>query len=288
MSTQAIPLGLDDFVLGGLPSDIDVEITQIAYRGFDYNGTQKEVLAVRTMLQGLDEHAKRNNDPPIENYFSCGPELEESGIVISDDGYSAKPGPNKGALTQSCNFYVFLSSLVALGMPKDFLHSGSIKPLIGLKFHLVRQAAPKGRETLEGSSKKKEKGYKDEVVIANRIIAAPWLKGGKPVVAAQKTEAAAGGQTNGAAAATAEAVTPAAEAPGQELTRKTIKAILDENKGTIESLDALRVQTFRKLQSEKAEIRNAAARDAGSADWLAANGFAVMDADDKGNRAVIG
>lgn len=33
-----IPLGLDDFVQGGLVSDVPVEILQIQFRGFDYGG----------------------------------------------------------------------------------------------------------------------------------------------------------------------------------------------------------------------------------------------------------
>ena len=297
-SFTPIPLGLDDFIQGGLVSDVPVEILEIQFRGFDYGGNvQKDVLAVWMKLGLLDDNLKRTNDEPVENFWSAGGDLDE--VVLSNDNYQVGvlPGASgKSAMTKGSNFEIFLLSLTkpALGgppMPKNWLrdNQSSLRCLLGTKFHMLRTAAPK-REGIDTSGRKR-KDYEPQVATATKIYWAPWApkaQGSKVQrgAGAPAADAGAGAGTaqpqhvNGAdisAAATAGAAgggTAGDTIEAQAI--ETVKKALAENP-IYASVDELKVQCFRLHAKTKADTRNAIVKIVENPDWLKANGFKVAD-----------
>ena len=168
----------------------DVEIKALQFTGWDYNGAiQESVAALRCELELIDERGKRTGEVK-EQFLTCGPKLEE--VNPSDDGYMLLPGSKTG-LTKNSNFWLWLESAWKKGMPGDFIKSGSVKPLLGVRFHVIQLPAPKR----EGLDQKEGKTY----LAVEHFISAPWL--GKPgaaqagvahgaAVAAPKSQPAAG------------------------------------------------------------------------------------------------
>lgn len=294
MATQFIGMGADDFVKGGLLSDVDVMVKTISFLGWDYNGSiQDEVLAVKMELAGLDEKGKEITDQSLhEQFFSCGPKLTE--VTVSNDGYRLMPG-SKSALTQNSNWHIMLTSLWGLGMPKDFLSDGDLSKLINLKFHCIRVPAPK-REGLQGSVGRNADREK-EVLIANKIITPTWkAKAGttKPPANAQAPTPAPAQvtqtpapQTNGAAAAQPVAPAPApatSDTTGDDvngIAAESIKTVLRTNP-VMEKLADIKVEVFRLHQNNtSADKRNRIVQAANnllkSEEWLITNGVNVTD-----------
>lgn len=303
-------LGLDDFVQGGLFSDVAVEIVQIQFRGFDYGGrVQKEALAVWMQLALLDENLKRTTDEPVENYWSAGGALED--VLISDDGYQVGvlPGGSKTAMTKGSNFEILLQSMTkpmngGAAMPKNWLrdNQSSLKCLLGTKWHLFRQTAPK-REGIDTSGRR-ERDQEPTIATCTKIYWAPW---------APKTQASRATKTQPAAvpaaaaphAATATApqsaptaapvngspapeTTPAsAPADGNHtLAVETVTKALADNP-IFASLDELKVASFRLMSKHKADARNAAMKLISDPAWLLSSGFKVQPPDDSGNQMVM-
>lgn len=293
-----IPLGLDDFVQGGLVSDVPVEVIEIQFRGFDYQGSvQKDILAVWMKLALLDENLKRTNDDPVENFWSAGGDLEE--VAVSSDGYQVGmlPGGSKSAMTKGSNFEILLKSLTkpALGgpaMPVNWLrdNQSSLKCLLGTKFHMLRTPAPK-REGIDTSTRKR-KDYDSTIATATKIYWAPWApktQGGK----ATARTAAAAATTAAPADTTTQAVNGAAQdggGGGQDETTilaiNTVKSALADNP-IFESIDDLKVACFRQLAKTKADTRNSVVKMVSDAAWLMANGFKVQDADASGKQMIM-
>jgi len=285
---EFIGLAKKDFVQGGLINDVDVIIKSIQYVGWDYQGAVADnVLAVMMELGTLDEKGKENAEVAVvQQYWSCGP--KESEVIISQDGYKLMPG-SKTALTIGSNFYLFLSSLWGLGMPDDFLADGSLSHLQNLKFHCIRTAPPK-REGLV-STRARDDGRDNQILIANKIISAPWARGqGRtqairpPAQAANAAPAAAAAATPAAAADTAAA--PASEgangsAAGADEVGALVLKIIEENTVIAKPTD-LKVRVFQALQNAPASKRNVMVNEAmallKNTAWLTANKVSVSDA----------
>jgi len=299
-----ISLGLDDFIQGGLLSDIPVEILQIKFRGFDYQGAvSKDVLCVWLQFGLLDDNLKRTTDEPVEQFMSAGGDLDE--VMLSEPDQDMVGVLNstgaKSAMTKGSNFEIFLQSLTkpingGPAMPKNWLRDNrsSLKCLLGLKFHLFRSPAPK-REGIDTSGRKR-KEFEQQVPTATKIYWAPW--------AAKQT---AGKVDRKLAVVPAAGTAPAAPAPAAETTQQvngsaaaagsgadeltiqaidTVKAVLAENP-IFESIVDLKVAAFRHHSKTKADIRNSIVKMLADPAWLVANGFKVQPADAAGNQMVM-
>lgn len=287
-----IPLGLDDFVQGGLVSDVPVEILQIQFRGFDYGGkVQKEVLSIWMQLALLDENLKRTTDEPIENFWSAGGDLDE--VAISDDGYMVGVLQNgsKTAMTKGSNFEVLMQSFTkpingGPAMPKNFIrdNGSSIKCLLGTKFHMLRTPAPK-REGIDTSGRAR-RDTEQTIATCTKVYWAPW----SPKAAAGKVQRQAAAATASAAAAPASSPVNGSPAPetvaaavasgtGDEMTSLALDTVRKalESEPVFETTTALKVACFRLLSKTKAETRNTIVKLVESSDWLKANGITVRD-----------
>lgn len=286
-----IPLGLDDFVQGGLISDVAVEILQIQFRGFDYQGkVQKDVLSVWMQLGLLDDNLKRTTDEPIENFWSAGGDLEE--VALSNDGYQVGILNNTGAksaMTRGSNFEVLLQSFTkpingGPAMPKNFVrdNASSLKCLLGTKFHMMRTPAPK-RDGIDRTGRQ-QKQFEDQIATCVKVYWGPWAAKAAPgKVTRQTTAAAPAAGANGTPAPdTTQA--PAAAAPDagggtDEVTTLAVEAVkkaLTENP-IFGSADELKVACFRLHAKTKAETRNAMVKLIADTAWLKAQGFKVAD-----------
>jgi hypothetical protein len=277
MSTtpMAIPLGKEDFLAGGILNNEDVEIKAVQFSGWDYNGAiQESVAAVRMELEIIDERGKRTGEVK-EQFLSCGPKLGE--VNPSDDGYMLLPG-SKAGLTKNSNFWLWLESAWKKGMPGDFIKTGSIKPLMGVRFHATQLPAPKR----EGLDTKEGKTY----LAVEHFISAPWL--GKPGTAAAHSPRPQAGSS--AAAVPPAATSAPAQASGTEPAgessaeagpeRKALEIATDlvsAAKEPIAGPSALKVLAFRAMGKLPAAERNAAIKFIGNPEWLSANGFTVSE-----------
>jgi len=295
-----IPLGLDDFVQGGLLSDVPVEILQIKFRGFDYGGAvSKDILAVWVQFGLLDDNLKRTTDEPVEQFMSAGGDLDE--VMISEPdgdmvGVLNSTGA-KSAMTKGSNFEIFLQSLTkpingGPAMPKNWLRDNhsSLKCLLGLKFHLFRSPAPK-REGIDTSGRKR-KEFEQQVPTATKVYWAPWAAKQAAGKVDKKPAAAATAQAAAAPAETTQQVNGSAAAAGggvDEITQQaidTVKAVLADNP-IFESIDDLKVAAFRHHSKTKADTRNQIVKTLADPAWLVANGFKVQPADAAGKQMVI-
>jgi hypothetical protein len=268
--TTAIPLGKDDFLAGGLLNNEDVEIKALQFTGWDYNGAiQESVAALRCELELIDERGKRTGEVK-EQFLTCGPKLEE--VNPSDDGYMLLPGSKTG-LTKNSNFWLWLESAWKKGMPGDFIKSGSVKPLLGVRFHVIQLPAPKR----EGLDQKEGKTY----LAVEHFISAPWLSKGAGAGAGAAAPRAQASQASQAAPAAQPAAQPAvdgaqpAESKALDMAANLVGAAMATE--PIAGPSALKVLAFRAMGKWPAAERNAAIKLIGNPEWLAANGFTVTD-----------
>lgn len=290
-----IRLGLDDFVQGGLVSDVPVEILQIQFRGWDYNGSvQKDILTVWMQLGLLDDNLKRTTDEPVENFWSAGGELEE--VVLSDDGYQVgilNSTGAKSAMTKGSNFEIFLQSLSkpingGPAMPKNWLrdNQSSLKCLLGAKFHMLRTPAPK-REGIDTSGRKR-KDFEPTIATAIKVYWAPWspkTQGGKVTRTAASAPAPAPVNGPPAPDTTTQATTTQSTAADSgssavdEISIQAKQTVQNALKETpiFEKIDDLKIACFRLHHKTKADTRNAIVKLIADPNWLKGQGFNVQD-----------
>jgi hypothetical protein len=211
MATGAFkPMSLEDdaFIQGGLLQDVDVEIVEAQWVPWDYGKpgvVSQDVLAVKMLMVQLDDTRKPVTGPdgapapPVEQFWSAGGNFAD--VVVTDDGYMVGAGPNKSALTKGSNFHVFLQTMRAKGMPVGYLEDGNLSKLKGVKFHLIRTAAPK-RDFQTGRAGKERE---DTIAVCGSIIWGPW--DGKPAAAVKGKAGPVAVANKGAGAAPAS--TPA-------------------------------------------------------------------------------
>jgi hypothetical protein len=288
------PFSLEDdaFVQGGLLQDVDVQIVQAQWVPWDYGKpgvVGQDILAVRLTLQQLAEDHKPVTGadgqpiPTTDQFWSGGGNFSD--VIVTDDGYMAGPGPNKSALTRDSNFHLLLKSFRDRGMPKGYMEGGSLKALIGLKFHLIRVPAPK-REGLTNSRAERE-GEKTIPVCGSILQPFPWGGGttttaSRGRTAAAKTNGAPAPATNGSAATTTNgSAAPVSdeelEATAEKLIRDVLSAEPDQK---LPKLQDLKVKVFRKASTDRtiaADKRNLIGKLAENGAWLESRALALVD-----------
>lgn len=264
----------EDFVPGGLLSDVDVLAESFRACYYDYSGSISEpVVAIRGILHQLDKDGKViEGQKPQEQYWSFG---SASDYAVSEGGLGIIAIGTAEAGRQNSNWHIMAKSLRDAGMPKGFLKEGRFDVLDKLVFHCAQVPAPKrpGLEQPETNAK----GYAKTVLIAQKILAAPWLAKGP----ARRSAAAAAAPTS-APAAPVNGPVPVAAAPvsvGEEDTNAIAKRVLDEllakNNGIMER-NVLKMDAFRALGTAKAATRNAVVAMLSDDAFLTAQGCTVQ------------
>jgi hypothetical protein len=286
---QYLGMGADDFIQGGLLNNIDVEITSAIWTGWDYDGAiSTDVLAVKMTLTPLDEKMKPKPEEAVEQYWSAGGELGDTG-GITDDGSRVRPSEGKSALTKNSNLHVLIQTLWANGMPKDYLADGNISKLKGTKVHVIRTTAPKR----EGITRERKKDREDTVLVINKIYQGPWGKmtagatttKAQPAAAPAQTQPAGvnGGSTDAQLAQAAAQQQSSAPAPvpaaGNEVEEAAVVALntLIKEKGMFAAVSDLKIAGFRLHQKSNASLRNAVIALLENESWLTSHGMQIVD-----------
>lgn len=146
---------------GGLIDDIDVEIMDAVFCEYDYAGSiDHNILALGLSLR--DGEGKT-----YDQYYSAG---ELTYFVPSDDGAMAVPVADKQLLTDTCNAWKFLMSLIECGFPVAALETGNIKNLIGMQVHVKQFGQPKRQGLIRGG---KNPDREPTVLLVTEILAMP-------------------------------------------------------------------------------------------------------------------
>jgi hypothetical protein len=191
---QVQGIALNQASQGGLPEG-DMEILDAAFCAYDYQGAvDHEILALGIQYQ---DGAGKTYD----QYYSAG---ELTFFVPSDDGSMAVPVADKTMLSDSCNAWKFLASLLECGGEQmtELLGRGNVKELVGMKVHIQPFAQPKRQGLIRGGDQDaKEKS----VILVTAILAWP----GQAAPAQPKGLAGKGKPVQGRPATTAAASAPA-------------------------------------------------------------------------------
>jgi hypothetical protein len=156
---------------GGIIDDIDVEIIDASFCEWDYNGNiDHNILALGVQYQ--DDTGKS-----YDQYYSAG---ELTYFVPSDDGGMAVPVADKNMLTDTCNAWKLLASLMECGGEPmvALLGRGNVKELVGMKVHVKQFAQPKRQGLIRGG---KNADREPTVLLVNSILAWPGQAAPAPV-----------------------------------------------------------------------------------------------------------
>jgi hypothetical protein len=267
----------DDFIVGGLLSDVDLEVLEAKYtldKPDKYPETAKPPLFVYFRMKDL------TNDTEADHHWTSGSAAD---FVPSPDGNFCLPNPDNptvAALRRGSNWFAMLQSLRTNGgMPKGFLNGpGGLSALKGLKFHAIQVPAPE-RPGLE----KKDKRFPDTVLICSKILPgqAPWdKKGGTTRKAAAPAPAAT--QLAAAASEPASVTETGASGDADRVIAAALKAVIEASPSKSISADktpnGASVLVYKALVAKKAdnEVRKASVARLASAEWLEANGFLLV------------
>jgi hypothetical protein len=211
---------------GGLPDDLDVTVKESAFVMYDFNGSViPAVCCLGMTLTFADADGKEAEQ---QDYLSLG---THGNWKPSDDGKQANPDgsagdyaiqPENKNLNRNCKLAKFLESLVNSGYPEDKLDNFSASSLVGLGFHLKREAVKYTGLVRTG----KNAGREQTALTANKIHKMPWEKaaavsplakkaglGGKPAPSSNATSAftSAPSKVNGKGEASPEQTAKAQE-----------------------------------------------------------------------------
>lgn len=161
MAQQQQGISLAQSSQGGIIDDIDVNIIDAAFCEYDYQGAiDHNILALGIQLK--DESGKT-----YDQYYSAG---ELTYFVPSDDGGMAVPVADKQLLTDTCNAWKFLASLMESGLPDTVLAAGNVKALVGMRVHVKQQAQPKRSGLIRGG---KNADREPTVLLVSAILSMP-------------------------------------------------------------------------------------------------------------------
>lgn len=171
---------------------------------------------------------------PTEQFLSAG--FLDAGFSISKDGRSIE-GPGDYMVDTDTQLGKFIVSLVegeGLRLPEELL--GNLRNydgIAGTRATFVRVVDEALTEKLGKKTSKKGKEFPREDLLVSEVLSLPDAKAAKGA-AAKKTTAPKPAAAKAAPAAAP--ATPAAEAPAADAgnTDEVVKAILTENKGTLE------------------------------------------------------
>jgi hypothetical protein len=191
---------------GGLIDDIDVTVLDAAFVQWDYNGNiDHEVLALGIQYQDGDGKT-------YDQYYSAG---ELNYLVPSEDGSRAIPVSDKSQLSDSCNAWKFIASLIECGFPIDKLETGDIKAIVGMQCHVKQHAQPKRQGLIRGG---KNPDREPTVLLVSAILAMPG-EGQAAAPAKKAAQAPAGRPTQAGQAARPGLGKPAQAAAAKPGTR---------------------------------------------------------------------
>lgn len=189
------------FTEGGLLDDVDVRVTAASFLLYDYGG--KSTRGVSPALGLTITHQEGDETKENDQYFSAGdaayfyPSKDNASKSSDNMGDYLIPIGDKQGLNGNTNLAKFLTSLVNAGYPEDKLDNFKASDLVGLEFHLKREAVKRTGLIRTGPNANREQ----TVITVSKIIKLPWETGtAKP---AATTKAATNGKANGAAAAPA-------------------------------------------------------------------------------------
>lgn len=221
----------EDMVQGGLADDFDGTITRARFKPWDYNGNlDHHVLSAELTILTAD------GDTVVQNYGAGDlqhfvPSKDGVNPVDLDNGadeeleglYIVKTG-KRSQLATGSNWYLFLSSAIDSGLPKELLQRSNISDLEGVQGHFDRLAQPK-RSGLKVQPNKDGKQEREKMYLALtrydgkvEVAAAATTGGGKSAGATK---------TAGKAAAAGKAATTAAPAADDAFQAKLAEFVLN-------------------------------------------------------------
>lgn len=171
---------------GGLINDIDATVKESRWVIWDYNG--------KSAKPGLSNHVIYVDDDGAEHdaYYSAG---DPDAFVPSKDGKTLVKVGKRDGLSDSTNFFQYISSWINAGFPEDDIDGSDVSFMDGKKVHVLREAQPERKGIAKDPNDTREK----TVLCISKIYDAK----GK-ATAAKRTATAVGGKANGAAAAAAD------------------------------------------------------------------------------------
>jgi len=189
---------------GGLINDVDALIKQARWGYSDFNGKAPNTLVAHLTYEYEDADGAKLEE---EGLYSCGKKGSEN-FTPSKDGKTLQQVGGESQLSDGCNFFTFISSVVNAGYPTDQIEGSDISFLDGLKVHLLREKQPE-----RSGIAKREDGRESTVLCISKIYNLPGQAGTKAAGKGASAPAAAkGGKANGAAAGSADVESAAVDA----------------------------------------------------------------------------
>ena len=181
---------------GGLIDDVDALIKEARWVVYDFNGKTADTVCAHVVYTVSGDSGSEDHD----SYYSIGKEGSKS-FIPNKDGKSLRKIGSKDSLSDGCNFYQFISSVVNAGYDENKIDGSDISFLDGLNVHVKREAQPERKGIAKDPTDTREK----TVLCISKIYDAKGAGKGKPAAAGTSKPAAAG-KANGSAAAADEAL----------------------------------------------------------------------------------
>ena len=155
---------------GGLLDNVDVTVVDSKCIMFDYGG-QSTVSApgMQWTLQvdGADE--------TLDQFWSAG-SAERFGVSDDEDYLVPADGESDLGLVESSNLSILFKSLEKAGFPPAKLKEGKASNYIGMRCHIIRQAAPKGGGLTRTRKGKDGREYDQTIAVVSKIHSLPGEK----------------------------------------------------------------------------------------------------------------
>lgn len=259
---MGVNLNPTTYVQGGLLSDVDVELKEIRWTTYDFNGAaEKASLCARCIFTTLDGDGEEH-----EQYLSAG-SLDRFIPDDDTDGKKLKQVGTAEKMTKGTNWHLFIQSIVDKGGDLTPLQE-DISILDGSKFHVVRVPAPKRT----GGNIQRRTEREPEVLVVDKVISLPWDKkaGAKGKATASAKPAA---QTKQAAAPAAAAAT-SDDGDDAMTVVSAVSAVLEGGPVTLANL---KIKAFREIGKDKSlsNDKKSALAKMITPDFLAESGFAI-------------
>lgn len=223
MAGQPAGLKPSQFVEGGgLVSDVDVVLQEVAFVMWDYNGT------LPTANPAIKAKMVEEDGTEHEQYWSAG---QAKDWVASDDGKRLVAAGNSSGLNSGSNAGILLTSIVNAGFPEDKI-GDDITVFKGMKCHVIRQAAPK--RGIVRAPRADGRVFEDTVLVVSKIHQLPWERKGAATTTAATATGTDGSLAEKATGLVMEILASEGKAiPKQQLVTKLfqhVKADPDRNK----------------------------------------------------------
>jgi hypothetical protein len=159
----AVSLSPDDAVSGGGFQGGRTTVSSLRFHKGYHNNTNPDIITARLL------HTPKSTDEEEASYLSCGKKASAN-FTIGPKGKTLIPKSGATGLQSSCNFMIFLTSLVEVGFPKAQLAAGRVDVVDGIVF--VGKQKPMERPGLDDG------GEKRTSLVAVKLISTPSDEGG--------------------------------------------------------------------------------------------------------------